>query len=463
MHYKSIYFKTMKSLYIILFLLIFSFTNHAQDLSGQWTGQLNFAGNSLDLNFRIYKDEGGYKSMISSPAQNLNDMKTTSTSFVDSLLTIEIDPLRAKYQGKLSTTDTIAGNFVQNGMSLKLNLTRGDTKLKRPQEPLPPFDYYVEDVVFRNEKDSINLAGTLTLPKKEGQYPVVVLLSGSGPQDRNSFILGHKPFLLLAHELTQSGVGVLRFDERGVGESEGRFQDAELSNFIGDVTSALDFLKSRQEVDKEKIGLLGHSIGGIIAPQVAIQEDIAFLLLLAAPAVDGDKLLLKQTSDLQKLRGLNEAQIKKTKEINSDIYNFVLSTNSEGEELKQEFIQFMKANYADEMMEKEMMGLVEQITSKEILILLRNKPSAYLNLVDCPVLAINGDKDFQVSSKENLAAIELEIKKGGNTNIETKEFEGLNHLFQESETGDSTEYGIIEQTMSPQVLEYIKGWLKRTL
>ncbi|MBZ9778748.1 alpha/beta hydrolase [Psychroflexus sp. CAK8W] len=453
----------MKSFYIILISLLLPFASNAQDLSGQWTGQLKFGGTSLDLNFRIYKDEGGYKSMISSPAQNLNDLKTTSTSFVDSLLTIEINPLRAKYQGKLTATDTIAGNFVQNGMSLKLNLTRGDTKLKRPQEPLPPFDYYEEDVVFRNEKDSINLAGTLTLPKKQGQFPVVVLLSGSGPQDRNSFILGHKPFLLLADELTKSGVGVLRFDERGVGESEGRFQDAELSNFIGDVTSALDFLKTRTEVDKEKIGLLGHSIGGIIAPQVAVQEDIAFMVLLAAPAIEGDKLLLKQRADFLKLRGLNDAQIEKSNDIFVKTYEFILSTDSEDDEFKKELTDFLAANYAEVMMEKELMVMVEQLTSKETLILLKNKPSNYLSQIDCPVLAINGDKDFQVSSKENLAAIELEIKKGGNTNIETKEFEGLNHLFQESETGDSTEYGIIEQTMSPQVLEYIKEWLNRTL
>lgn len=453
----------MKSFYIILISLLLPFASNAQDLSGQWTGQLKFGGTSLDLNFRIYKDEGGYKSMISSPAQNLNDLKTTSTSFVDSLLTIEINPLRAKYQGKLTATDTIAGNFVQNGMSLKLNLTRGDTKLKRPQEPLPPFDYYEEDVVFRNEKDSINLAGTLTLPKKQGQFPVVVLLSGSGPQDRNSFILGHKPFLLLADELTKSGVGVLRFDERGVGESEGRFQDAELSNFIGDVTSALDFLKTRTEVDKEKIGLLGHSIGGIIAPQVAVQEDIAFMVLLAAPAIEGDKLLLKQRADFLKLRGLNDAQIEKSNDIFVKTYEFILSTDSEDDEFKKELTDFLAANYAEVIMEKELMVMVEQLTSKETLILLKNKPSNYLSQIDCPVLAINGDKDFQVSSKENLAAIELEIKKGGNTNIETKEFEGLNHLFQESETGDSTEYGIIEQTMSPQVLEYIKEWLNRTL
>lgn len=453
----------MKSFYIILISLLLPFASNAQDLSGQWTGQLKFGGTSLDLNFRIYKDEGGYKSMISSPAQNLNDLKTTSTSFVDSLLTIEINPLRAKYQGKLTATDTIAGNFVQNGMSLKLNLTRGDTKLKRPQEPLPPFDYYEEDVVFRNEKDSINLAGTLTLPKKQGQFPVVVLLSGSGPQDRNSFILGHKPFLLLADELTKSGVGVLRFDERGVGESEGRFQDAELSNFIGDVTSALDFLKTRTEVDKEKIGLLGHSIGGIIAPLVAVQEDIAFMVLLAAPAIEGDKLLLKQRADFLKLRGLNDAQIEKSNDIFVKTYEFILSTDSEDDEFKKELTDFLAANYAEVMMEKELMVMVEQLTSKETLILLKNKPSNYLSQIDCPVLAINGDKDFQVSSKENLAAIELEIKKGGNTNIETKEFEGLNHLFQESETGDSTEYGIIEQTMSPQVLEYIKEWLNRTL
>lgn len=453
----------MKPIYIFLLSVLLSFSNYAQDISGDWTGKLKFAGNTLDLNFRIYENEGDYVSSLSVPAQNLSDYKANATSFVDSLLTIELTPLGIKYQGKKVKKDTIIGNFFQNGMSLKLNLTRGNTKLKRPQEPQPPYAYDVEDVMFRNETDSITLAGTLTLPKKEGQFPVVILISGSGPQDRNSLIMGHKPFLLLAHELTQSGVGVLRYDERGVGQSEGKFHEASLDDFVSDVKSAFNFLKTRTDVDKQKIGLLGHSIGGILAPKLAVQEDISFLVLLAAPGIDGDEMMLKQRADFFKLRGMNATQVEQSNAIFKNTYRFIRTTSARGKQFEVELTQFMKDNYADVMMEKELMAIVEQLSSKEIVGLLRNRPSEYLGLVHCPVLAIGGTNDFQVSSKENLEAIGAGLKKGGNEDFELKEFEGVNHLFQESETGDISEYGTIEQTMSPEVLEYIKDWLKKTL
>jgi alpha/beta superfamily hydrolase len=451
----------MKSVYTFLTVLIFLQVSFSQDVVGNWTGELNFQGNSLDLNFQVYKNENGYKSSLSVPAQSLSDFKSTSTSFVDSLLSIELKPLGIRYQGKWSTTDTIVGNFVQNGLSLKLNLIRGNTKLNRPQEPMPPYDYYEEEIKFRNETDSIHLSGTLTLPDKKGNFPAVILISGSGPQDRNSYIMGHKPFLLLAHELTQSGVAVLRFDERGVGQSEGEFQEASLDDLIADVKSAFDYLKKRPEVDSKKIGLLGHSLGGILAPRLATKEEISFLVLLAAPGIDGNKMMLKQRADFLKLRGLNDTQVEKSNEMLSTTYDFILSTEAEGQQMKDELSVFFADNYADVMMEKELMAMAEQLSSRELLGILRNKPSTYLSLVNCPVLAIGGSKDFQVSSKENLEAIELELKKGGNQHVEIKEFEGLNHLLQESETGDISEYGVIEQTMSPEVLEHVKEWIKR--
>jgi pimeloyl-ACP methyl ester carboxylesterase len=451
----------MRTVYLFFTLIIVSFLGSAQDISGDWTGELNFAGNSLDLNFKVYKSEGNYVSSLSIPAQNVSDLKSSSTTYVDSLLTIEMNAIGAKYLGKKLTKDSIIGNFVQNGMTLKLNLVRGNTKLNRPQEPQPPFNYYVEDVVFRNKIDNINLSGTLTLPKKEGKFPVVILISGSGPQDRNSYIFGHKPFLLLAHELTQSGVGVFRFDERGVGLSEGEFQGAELSDFVKDVESAYDFLKNRKDIDPDKIGLLGHSIGGVVAPKLAVQEntEISFLVLLAAPGVRGDELMLKQRGDLLRLRGLTEAQVKQSNEIFRNTYDFINSTDAEGEKLERELTEFLNTNYKDAMMEKQRLMMVEQITSKEVLALLRNEPVQYLRLVDCPVLAIGGKNDFQVSSQENLATIEFALKEGGNTNVEIQEFEGINHLMQESETGDANEYSIIEQTMSPEVLKLIKTWI----
>lgn len=453
----------MKALYTTIFVLFFLQNTYSQDISGDWTGELSYAGSSLDLNFLVYKNETGYVSSLSVPVQGVTDFQSTSTTFVDSLLTVELKPLGIRYQGKWSTEDTIVGNFVQNGMSLKLNLIRGNSELYRPQEPKPPFTYYVENIKFRNQSDGNDFSGTLTLPQKEGKFPVVILISGSGPQDRNSYIMGHKPFLLLAHELTQSGVGVLRFDERGVGESDGDFMEATVEDFVDDVRSAYQFLKERPEVDSKQIGLLGHSLGGVIAPRLATQEDISFLVLLAAPGVDGHKMMLKQRADFLKLRGLNDTQIEKSNEMFSDTYNYILSSKAEGQQLEAELMAFFTDNYANMMMEKELMAMAEQLSSKELLGILRNKPSTYLSMVTCPVLAIGGSKDFQVASKENLEAIQLELAKGGNTNVDIKEFDGLNHLLQESETGDISEYGIIEQTMSPEVLEYIKSWLGKTV
>lgn len=452
----------MKTLYSALLIVLLPFCHHAQEVSGEWTGELSFAGNQLDLNFKVYKSGGTYSSSLSVPAQSLNDFKSTSTTFVDSLLTIELKPLGIEYKGILSKKDTILGNFVQNGMALKLNLYRGNTKLKRPQEPFPPYDYVEEDIVFRNKKDSLNLAGTLTYPQSDGSFPAVILISGSGPQDRNSYIMGHKPFLLLAHELTQSGIAVLRFDERGVGLSEGEFENATLEDMIEDVKSGFEFLKNRPEIQANRIGLIGHSLGGILAPKIASEEDISFLVLLAAPAVNGDEMMLKQRSDFLELRGLSPTQIEKSNEMYSATYEYILTTDAEGEELQNGLMQFYKDNYAEVMMEKELMALTEQLTTNELLAILRNKPSSYLSLVKCPVLAIGGTKDFQVSSKENLEALQLEIRKGGNTNVDIHEFEGLNHLLQESETGDISEYGVIEQTMSPKVLKLIKEWVKET-
>ncbi|NEV93533.1 alpha/beta hydrolase [Psychroflexus sp. YR1-1] len=453
----------MKVIYISLLIVLCSISSHAQDISGDWTGELKFEGYTLDLNFKIYKKEGDYASLLSVPAQSLNDYKSTSTSLTDSIVRIELQPLGIKYQGTWSAKDTIVGEFFQNGMLLKLNLIRGQSQLNRPQEPQPPFAYEVEEVVFRNEADSINLSGTLTLPKTGGPFPVVILISGSGPQDRNSTIMGHKPFLLLADELTQSGVGVLRFDERGVGQSEGDFKQASLDDFVKDVTYAFDFLKNRPEIDSSQIGLLGHSIGGIIAPRVAIEKNVSFLILLASPGIRGDELMLKQRADFLKLRGIDEAQIEESNAIFKATYEFINTTSAVGKPLKTEIMRFLATQYAEELMDKQRAVLVDQISSNEFIGLLRNRPAQYLEKVDCPVLAIGGSKDFQVSSTENLEAIQLKVSQGGNTRVETREFEGLNHLLQESDTGDVSEYAALEQTMSPRVLDYIKTWLTKTL
>ncbi|WP_257984583.1 alpha/beta hydrolase family protein [Psychroflexus sp. MES1-P1E] len=266
----------MKTLCTFLLTLVLSSIALAQDIIGDWQGELKFQGNSLGINFHINATENGFASTMDVPLQGVEGYKSDVTTYIDSLLTIQIKELGIQYQGKLALKDTIVGNFSQNGMSFKLDFKRGSTLPNRPQEPKPPYDYVMKKVSYKSTSDDVVLAGTLSLPKGDGPFPAVLLLSGSGPQDRDSNIFGHKPFLLLAHELTQSGIAVLRFDERGVGESGGRTSEMTMATQRGDAQAGINYLLSNHQINNTKVGLLGHSLGGILAPKLAIENDIDF-------------------------------------------------------------------------------------------------------------------------------------------------------------------------------------------
>ena len=450
----------MKTLYTFLLTIVLSSITLAQDITGDWHGELKFQGNSLGINFRINTTENGFASTMDVPLQGVEGYKSDATTYIDSLLTIQIKELGIQYQGKLALKDSIVGNFSQNGMSFKLNLKRGNNLPNRPQEPKPPYDYVIKEVSYKSTSDDVVLAGTLNLPKGDGPFPAVLLLSGSGPQDRNSSIFGHKPFLLLAHELTQSGIAVLRFDERGVGESGGRTSEMTMATQMGDAQAGINYLLSNNQINRTKIGLLGHSLGGILAPKLAIENDIDFLVLLAAPGVNGDAMMLKQRKDLLKLRGATDKQIEGTNGMLASLYSELRKSSLEGEALKSELQKKLAIKYETTIPEKELNEIVNSIVdNEELMAILKSSPANYFKKISCPVLALNGSKDFQVSAKENLAAIEKALSDGGNTEIETHELEGLNHLFQDSDTGDISEYQLIEQTMSPEVLRLITEWV----
>lgn len=450
----------MKTFYTFLLTIVLSSVALAQDITGDWQGELKFQGNALGINFHINKTENGFASTMDVPLQGVEGYKSDATTYIDSLLTIQIKELGIQYQGKLALKDTIVGNFSQNGMSFKLNLKRGNNLPNRPQEPKPPYDYVIKEVSYKSTTDDVVLAGTLSLPKGDGPFPAVMLLSGSGPQDRNSSIFGHKPFLLLAHELTQSGIAVLRFDERGVGESGGRTSEMTMATQMGDAQAGINYLLSNNQINRTKIGLLGHSLGGILAPKLAIENDIDFLVLLAAPGVNGDAMMLKQRKDLLKLRGATDKQIEGTNGMLASLYSELRKSSLEDEALKTELQKKLAVKYQSTIPEKELNEMVNSIVdNEELMAILKSSPANYFQKVSCPVLALNGSKDFQVSAKENLAAIEKALSDGGNTAIETHELESLNHLFQDSDTGDISEYQLIEQTMSPEVLRLITEWV----
>lgn len=342
--------------------------------------------------------------------------------------------------------------------------------VRRPQEPTKPYPYYSEDITFQNTEANILLSGTLTLPKKDGIFPVVILITGSGPQNRDEEILGHKPFLVISDHLTKNGIGVLRYDDRGVGQSEGDFGTATSADFATDVESAIAYLKTRREIDKKKIGLVGHSEGGLIAPLVASRsKEVGFIVLLAGPGIRGDKLLLLQQELIARANGISETDIRRSIDNNSRLFEMLVEsddnqklktdlTNSINEMLKNDAITAIPNGMTQEELVSQQ---VNQLSSPWMQYFMKYDPATTLEKVRCPVLAVNGAKDLQVPSKENLTAIKDALARGGNKNVTIKEFPGLNHLFQESKTGSPNEYAEIEQTFSPMALGEITKWIKQ--
>ena len=461
----------MKTILSIIILLLSSITMEAQEISGQWNGILKVQGTQLRLVFNVTKNEKDYSSTMDSPDQGAKGIPITKTTFENSIIQFEITNARIEYLGQLKG-DEIVGTFKQGGLEFPMTLSRKAIEketINRPQEPSKPYSYYSDDVIFQNNKDKIALSGTLTLPKKEGVFPAVVLISGSGPQNRDEELLGHKPFLVLADHLTKNGIAVLRYDDRGVGESKGNFKTASSADFATDVESAIVYLKTRKEINKKKIGLIGHSEGGLIAPMIASKsKDISFIVLLAGTGIQGDQLLLLQQELIARASGVPETEIKKSFELNKIIFDIVVKSNDEislNRDLKNALNEMLKNDATIKipsgMTKDEFISMqINQISSPWMQYFLRYNPAFALEKVKCPVLAINGEKDLQVPPKQNLAAIKNALDKGGNKNVSIKELPNLNLLFQDCKTGAPDEYATIKQTFSSRALDEITQWLK---
>ncbi len=461
---------TMRNFLLIVSTLFLSLSVCGQEISGQWNGILNVQGTQLRLVFHIQKTEDGYSATMDSPDQNAKGIPVTSVSFDNLNLKISLLNLGIGYDGVLGDDHIVKGTFKQAGLSIPLNLSKEIVEKEivvRPQEPKKPYPYYSEEVSFTNARDNITLSGTLTLPSSNGQFPVAVLISGSGPQNRDEELLGHKPFLILADHLTRKGIGVLRYDDRGTAQSTGDFSSANSKDFASDVRSAVAYLKTRNDIDKQQIGLIGHSEGGLIAPMVAAgSDDVAFIVLLAGTGISGYDILLLQTKLIGRANGKVDSELEEELEFLKGSLDLVLQNNG-NEALKNSLRTYFQKGI-DENPEHIPEGLnietfinsnVEQLTSPWMQYFLKYDPVSNLKNVKCPVLAINGEKDLQVPPKVNLASIENSIKGGGNKNVTTKELANLNHLFQECTTGSPTEYGSIEQTFSPIALNEISGWI----
>lgn len=462
----------MRIFSILLIVLFSSISLAAQDITGQWNGELKVQGIQLRVVFNVTSDNGELKSTMDSPDQGAKGIPTTSTTFENTTLKITIINAGIEYVGTLGDDNIIVGTFKQAGHSFPMNLSKEEIEkevIARPQEPVKPYPYYSEDITFENKEAEITLAGTLTLPNENGVFPVVILISGSGPQNRDEELLGHKPFLVLSDFLTRNGIAVLRYDDRGTAQSKGDFKTATSADFATDVESAIEYLKSRNEINKKQIGLIGHSEGGIIAPMVANKsKDVAFIILLAGTGLQGDQILLSQQKLIGKASGISDEALQENELINRKAFDVVKESNSLEQlevDLTNLLNQFLVDNPTTEIPQgvssEDFVKLqVAQVTNPWMRYFIKYDPSPALEKVKCPVLALGGEKDLQVPSKENLEAIKKALSKGGNKKITIKELPNLNHLFQESNTGTPNEYATIEQTLSPIALNEILKWIQ---
>jgi pimeloyl-ACP methyl ester carboxylesterase len=461
----------MKKIFVIVILLINCQNSYCQEITGTWKGLIEVQAIKLRVVFNISKTGEVYSSTMDSPDQGVKGIPVTSTSFENSTLELVILNAGIKFVGFLERNDVIIGTFNQWGQSFPITLSKKLATKEEPirsQEPTKPYPYYSEEITFENTKAEITLSGTLTLPSKNGIFPVVVLISGSGPQNRDEEIFGHKPFLVLADHLTKNGIGVLRFDDRGTAKSTGNFKTSTTLDFSTDVEASIKYLLSRKEINKKKIGLIGHSEGGIIASMVASKsKNISYIVMLAGSGLQGNQLLLLQQELIGKASGISEINLQLTKNINSNTFNIVIKSEN-SKQLKIDLAEYIKQSLKynptfknSKEIDKEnfIKSQVNIISSPWMQYFIKYNPAIDLEKVDCPVLAINGEKDLQVPPKENLKAIKKALIMGGNKKITIKELPNLNHLFQQCKTGLPSEYATIEQTISPIALSDITTWI----
>jgi fermentation-respiration switch protein FrsA (DUF1100 family) len=464
----------MKRFLLSLILASFSLLAFAQEITGDWNALLNVSGQELPLVFHISETDTGYSGTLDSPKQGAMDLPMSLVTYADTALHVELSQLGISYDGTLDGAE-VTGTFKQGGIEIPLNLSRGEAKaleVHRPQEPKAPFPYLEEEVTFTNTKGGHTLAGTLTMPKSlmrgKTKYPAVILISGSGAQDRNEELLGHKPFMVLADYLTRQGIAVLRYDDRGTAESKGTFEGATSLDFSYDAEAAMEYLLTRSDIHPDKIGFAGHSEGGFIAPMIAARnQKVGFIALLAGVGQPGDELLIEQGYLIGKAQGLPEDELRENKVAQSTIFNLIKEHYGNTPLVKEKVSAYLtkvlsenpeaipEGTSAEDMM-KQQMGT---ITGEWFQYLIVTDPAPSLEKVRCPVLAINGTLDLQVPPKANLSGIEAAVKKGGNNDVTIIEIPNLNHLFQTSETGSPSEYATLEETFSPIALKAIGDWI----
>lgn len=451
-------------------------TANPSDFAGSWLGSLNVGAMQLRMRFEFGESDGALDARVFSVDQGNAEVPVESVTLAGATVAIAMPVAGAMYEGTLSADGTrIEGSFAQMGSSLSLNLERTteETDTRRPQDPVPPLPYMSEDVSYPNPDGGHTLAGTFTRPESGGPFPTVILISGSGPQDRDEALLGHRPFLVLSDHLTRSGIAVLRFDDRGVGESTGDFASATSRDFASDVLAGVAYLKTRDDVDADAIGLAGHSEGGLIAPIVAVEsDDVAYVVLMAGPGVNGERILYAQGALIARASGASDEVIQANQALQRAIFA-VLNAEPDLEragEILTDLIRGALEEASEETraqagvtddasLDGAVAAQVQSVNTPWFRFFLTYEPAETIERLTVPVLAINGENDLQVPYEENLREIEAALRRGGNTEYEIYALPGLNHLFQYSATGSPAEYQAIEETWSVEVMELIAEWI----
>ncbi|HLY62922.1 MAG TPA: alpha/beta fold hydrolase [Terriglobia bacterium] len=430
------------------------------DIDGAWLGTIDAGGTKLRLVFHITNTEDGLTATMDSPDQGAMAIPVTTVTRDGASLKMEMTKLGGVYNGKIAKDlSTIDGTWSQSGRDFPCVLTRVKDTSKldrpRPQNPVKPYPYHEEEISFDNPAAGIKLAATLTLPQGRGPFPAVELIVGSGPHDRDESLMGHKPFLVLSDYLTRKGIAVLRADKRGVAKSGGNYALATTADFATDADAGVVYLKTRSEIDPRKIGLIGHSEGGVIAPMVAASDpDVAFIVMMAGTGVPGDEILAEQGLLISEAMGTSHEKAETDAAEERELLEMV-KREKDATLLEKE----LREKLAGKVPEAQLGTQIKQITSPWFLYFIAYDPATALRKVKCPVLAINGEKDLQVPPKQNLPAIRKALEAGGNKNFEVDELPGLNHLFQNAKTGSPSEYAEIEETMSPVALEKMSAWI----
>ena len=392
-------------------------------------------------------------------------------------LYLRFPPSAEKFEGQLSDDkSTLKGTWNQ-GVELPLELKKISAAAmkkdaappKRPQTPKPPFPYESAEVSIENKTDNLTLAATLTLPKQGDKFPCVILISGSGPQDRNESLMDHKPFWVLADHLSRKGIACLRFDDRGTAKSTGDHTTATSEDFATDVSAIVDFLKKHPRINPDQIGLCGHSEGGLIAPMTATQrDDIGFIVMLAGPGVNGEKILRNQMRLILQASGVDEKDIEVAAYLQDQLLNIAKSNDKiDDEKINQVVDQLIEKFPEQEKVKDNIVANTkagfQRLSTPWMKFFLTYEPAPTLTKVKCPVLVLNGSKDTQVDPNLNLPAIRKAFESAGKKNFQIVRLEGLNHMFQTCQTGAVAEYQTIEETFAPDALEKISSWIREQM